>query len=105
VPVLVADPPPEQLPPVQQVPKEQCAPDYPPPKVVSSLPAATAPKPEPTDTTLLPPARPLIATPAKPPVIPPPAAPEVKADLPAIELTPDGVVPARPEPRVVVSPK
>ncbi len=103
VPVLVADPPAEQLPAVQQVPKEQCAPNTPAPKVVSSLPAAVAPKPEPTDTTLLPPTRPLIGSPvAPPPVVMPPVAPEVKADVP--EPAPDGVVPARPEPRVVVSP-
>jgi hypothetical protein len=108
VPVLVADPPPEQLPAVQQVPKEQCGPNCPAPGAVSGAPkAATATKPVPTDTTLLPPARPLIAAPVAPPlVVPPqPTSPEVKADAPTEIPAPDGVVPPRPEPRQVVPPK
>ncbi len=114
VPVLVADPPPAQLPAVQQVPKEQCAPNCPlpgtrvaAPPAVSSLSPVTSPKPVPTDTTLLPPARPLITPPVAPPPVPatPPPAPEVKADVPLVIPAPDGVVPPRPESRVVVSPK
>jgi hypothetical protein len=106
VPVMVTDPAPEQLPAVRQVPKEQCAPNGPAPGVptatapqaVPSLPAT--PQPVPTDTTLLPPARPLLA----PPVVPPPA-PEVKADVPAATPGHNGVVSPHAEPRLVVPPK
>lgn len=113
VPVLLADPPPEQLPAVQQVPKEQCGPNCPPgvwgppPKPASTVTTVPPPKPVPTDTTLLPPARPLIAPPvAPPPVVPRQvSAPEVKADVPPLVPAPDGVVPPQPEPRLVVPPK
>ena len=118
VPMLLADPAPEQLPVVPQVPKEQCAPAGGPngplpgtrvaaPKAVSSMPATASPKPVPTDTTILPPARPLVPPPVAPPPVPvtPPPSPEVKADVPPVIPAPNGVVPPRPEPRVVVTPK
>lgn len=130
VPVLLADKPPEELPPVQQVPKEQCAPgaNYGPkpvgaeaaapaplPSKVSTLPPSDpkpppAPAPLPTDTTLVAPSRPLIATPLVPPPPPGPDAPlpsllPLKAgDMPPVSL-PEGVVPPVPEPHVVVPPQ
>jgi hypothetical protein len=128
VPVLLADPPAEQLPPVQQVPKELCAPGAVGPNcpapggVVGTAPApaqlptaskaeppkaeATKLPPIPTDTELTSPRRPLIAVPlVTPPAgkdAPLPPIPKVSAE-PAPPL-PEGVVPPRPEPRVVVPP-
>lgn len=130
VPVLVADPPPEQQPTVQQVPKEQCAPNAncaspaaptPVQLPISTPPAAqtpvvqkTTPVPPPapvkvpTDTELGSPKRPLITA----PLVPPPSGPD--APLPVVPLlqrvAPEpsaerpGVVPPQPEPIVVVPP-
>lgn len=128
VPVLLADPPPDQPPVVQQVPKEQCAPAAggpkpveaetampAPPSKVSTLPA-TEPKPSspapasvPTDTTLVSPSRPILTAPLVPPPpsgpdAPLPGLPAVKVAEPAAPL-PEGVVPPVPEPHVVVPPQ
>lgn len=123
VPVMIADPPPEQLPPVQQVPKEECAPGtpaakspapavgvttlpttmVPAPKASPTLPAAPPPRVTATDTTLLPPARPLVPPPPAPPPLPV-TVPEVKVDPPPGLPPLDGVVVPKYEPRVVVSP-
>lgn len=125
VPVLLSDPPAEQLPPVQQVPKELCAPgavgpNCPTPVGVvgtapAQLPAVTkpdSPKADaapklpliPTDTELTSPRRPLITAPLTPagPDAPLPPIPKVPAE-PA-PPRPEGVVPPRPEPLVVVPP-
>lgn len=118
VPVLLADPPPEQLPPVSQVPKEQCGPtagvpNCPPP--VGSVKATPAPEPKgvvppvPTATELASPKRPLLAAPLVPPPAPGPDAPlpalPQVATQPPTAPPPEGVVAPRPEPQYVVPPQ
>jgi hypothetical protein len=112
VPIMLPDQPAEQLPAVQQVPKEKCdpaaGPNCPPPPVVSSLPAS--PEAKPTATELVAPKRPLISTPLVPPPppgpnAPLPALPEATTDPPPAPPTSGRlVVPPTREPRLVVPP-
>lgn len=99
VPVLVADPPPEQLPAVQQIPKELCAPDCrpkPPPPVAKDVGLAV-------------PSRPLLGPPPVPhppagPDAPLPELPKVSAQPPPAPL-PEGVVPPSRDLDTVVRPQ
>jgi hypothetical protein len=129
VPVLLADPQPEQTPTVQQVPKEQCAPADAGPKLAPPVPPATTvappapkekekeaaaspivPRPIPADTELVPPKRPLLAGSLvpNPPPTPDTPLPGLPATAPATEPPPplvrEGVVPPVVIPRVVVPP-
>lgn len=116
VPVLLTDPPAEAVPPVRQVPKEQCGPDavgpnFPPGGTVMPPPAdkPAALPPVVGETALAVPKRPLVGPPPLPP--PPPAAstplpdlPKVTAVAPASRSAEEYAFP-RPDPEAVVRPQ
>lgn len=115
VPVLLSDPPPEMLPAVRQVPKEECGPEAGGPNSPPAGPAAApaektnAVPPVGGETGLAVPRRPLVA----PPPLAPPAPPAADAplpDLPKITVTPaprpaEEYVFPRPDPEAVVRPQ